>query len=256
MGVMKDGLPLTGCGDFAKAPATEVRAAIGKLCRELFAGQKITENAQGARTLNQAIDFLDPAAEQLTRCVVLDTKKAGWVGVYGNAIGGHPLASFLAIRLKTDAVGFGLEADTAKRKGRNFVGAFGEVRLDIFTGGKRTREIGASNQLGKWRFGHDGKPLPFEEVRSYKAASARDRFTPAMLLQYLAALGLRPFDEDFFVVNAKHAAQSVTVAWTTEENEAVPLTDLRERSGLTAEVIADLFGGAETSTHRRTTKRR
>jgi hypothetical protein len=105
------------------------------------------------------------------------------------------------------------------------------------------REIGLSNSRGTWRFGQRGKQLPFEYGRGYKAPRAQDRLTASRLVRYLAANGLRPFDDDFFVVDARHPAQSVTVTWTTRENPSVSLTELRERSGITPDVITKLLVG-------------
>ncbi|WP_205649263.1 hypothetical protein, partial [Schaalia canis] len=38
----------------------------------------------------------------------------------------------------------------------------------------------------------------FEDRGAYESRRVVDRFTPAMLVEYCAALGLRPFDEDFY----------------------------------------------------------
>jgi hypothetical protein len=52
---------------------------------------------------------------------------------------------------------------------------------------------------GPWKFLQSGNPLPFEDTTRYTARKVRDRFTYEMLVEYAAALGLRPFDEDFYL---------------------------------------------------------
>jgi hypothetical protein len=44
---------------------------------------------------------------------------------------------------------------------------------------------------------------PFEDTKAYAARRVRDRFTSEMLARYSAALGLRPFDDDFYLDDAR-----------------------------------------------------
>jgi hypothetical protein len=62
---------------------------------------------------------------------------------------------------------------------------------------------------GNYLFRNDGKPLPFEDKGKYKARRKRDRFTREMLLRYLAELDARPYDLDFYWVDARHPAYIV-----------------------------------------------
>lgn len=61
------------------------------------------------------------------------------------------------------------------------------------------RVIYAMNDGGPWEFGQFGEPLPFEDVERYQARRVRDRFTMEMLRDYLQELGIRAFDEDFYL---------------------------------------------------------
>lgn len=61
------------------------------------------------------------------------------------------------------------------------------------------RLVGLSpSEGGRLRFMDDGEPLPFEDVSRYKRRRVADRFTNETLIEYCRALGLRPFDADFY----------------------------------------------------------
>lgn len=52
------------------------------------------------------------------------------------------------------------------------------------------RTIVAVNDGGRWVFSETGEPFPFEDQQAYQRRLIRDRFTPDMLAQYLAELGV------------------------------------------------------------------
>jgi hypothetical protein len=66
------------------------------------------------------------------------------------------------------------------------------------------RSLCAMNDGGRWAFHSVGEPYPFEHA--YDQPRKRDRFTQAILLEYLAHFGVRPFDDDFFVVGGERPA--------------------------------------------------
>jgi len=80
--------------------------------------------------------------------------------------------------------------------------------LEVFDGGEVSRRIRcALSDSGKsWEFESCGKPLPFEDVKRYSVKSKRDRFTRALLIEYLRKLGARPFEESFYRVDASNPA--------------------------------------------------
>jgi hypothetical protein len=47
-------------------------------------------------------------------------------------------------------------------------------------------------------FSENGEVQPYEDVEKYSSRLKRDRFTPQMLDQYLRALGIGAFDENFY----------------------------------------------------------
>jgi hypothetical protein len=51
---------------------------------------------------------------------------------------------------------------------------------------------------GRWCWAEHGDPLPFEKPEYYTRRRIKDRLPPELLVEYCAALGVRPWDEDFY----------------------------------------------------------
>jgi hypothetical protein len=66
---------------------------------------------------------------------------------------------------------------------------------------------------GRWRFELGGTEQPFEEPENYAKARIKDRFTVAMLERYLRALGIRAFDESFYMPQGTEAVLIEEPAW-------------------------------------------
>lgn len=63
---------------------------------------------------------------------------------------------------------------------------------------ERTIEVGTHDN-GRKVFTAVGQVQPYEQVEAYRARRVADRLTPAMVDDYCRQLGLRPFDESFFL---------------------------------------------------------
>ena len=72
---------------------------------------------------------------------------------------------------------------------------FGPLRTHFLN---YVRTISVVRETTRWRFDANGTVQEFEDTEAYKRRKVADRFTPSMLIAYADALGLRPFDEDFF----------------------------------------------------------
>jgi hypothetical protein len=91
--------------------------------------------------------------------------------------------------------------------------------LEVYSADRGTRRtIYAANDGGKWTFGQSGEPYPFEEIEAYSAKRKSDRFTSEMLTRYLGHLGLRPFDQNWYLPSR---------AWKVQKTGNLP-TSLRE----------------------------
>jgi hypothetical protein len=86
---------------------------------------------------------------------------------------------------------------------RSFPTKFGARQFELY-GSSRTeflnyvRTISVTQDGARWRFDAAGEVQPFEDESAYKQRRIADRLTAEMLVQYAAALGLRPFDESFY----------------------------------------------------------
>ena len=52
----------------------------------------------------------------------------------------------------------------------------------------------------------EGRPYAFEDVSHYSARRIKERFTGDVLIDYLNRLGVRPFEESFYVVSKESPA--------------------------------------------------
>lgn len=54
-----------------------------------------------------------------------------------------------------------------------------------------------------WFFKEEGTVQPFEKPEHYSAKKKKDRFTPELLNEYLLAMDIRAFDDDFYMPDGK-----------------------------------------------------
>ncbi|MBZ9751945.1 hypothetical protein K7W42_13880 [Deinococcus sp. HMF7604] len=73
------------------------------------------------------------------------------------------------------------------------------------------RSVGLRNQNGFWRFWQLGTPLPFEDTVRYRFRRRQRRFDLTCLRHYAGALGVRPFDESFYLAGAVHVTCGASV---------------------------------------------
>lgn len=64
-----------------------------------------------------------------------------------------------------------------------------------------TRTWAAVADGNKWVFKTSGTVQPYEQLENYYKDPVSERFTPRMLELYLKRIGLRPFEEDFYLPN-------------------------------------------------------
>ncbi len=60
------------------------------------------------------------------------------------------------------------------------------------------RSVSVVRYEARWRFDANGEVQEFEDPEAYKRRRISERFTTSMLVEYAAALGLKPFDDDFY----------------------------------------------------------
>lgn len=115
--------------------------------------------------------------------------------------------------------------DRATNRGFYGIQEFGMYWADPEHGyqGISGRSVGIAQfeTIRKWDFVDHGEPLPFEDLQRYTARRVRDRFDQQLLVRYAAAVGLRPFDEDFYApdrsaVIVEHTEPPRPGAWQTD----------------------------------------
>ena len=150
-----------------------------------------------ADALGKLLPFTGPG----TRELFINTTSE-WIAYFDNSVGGDPgpPVSYLSKVLGCRSLLVACSPDIPF-KGIN--GSYGGVQLHIFapegTGGMNyERVIEATNDGGRWVFDTSGTVQDFEQLDRYKARKVRDRFTPQMLEEYCAAMGIRLFDADFY----------------------------------------------------------
>jgi hypothetical protein len=139
---------------------------------------------------------LDPLEAPWTVEVLVDSGE--WTTYLNNGIdGGDPTASapYLATRLACDCV--------VSMHAPPYASGHAATQLWLIgPGGKpplmHRRTISAYAEDGRWSWETSGEPQPWERVERYAARQVRDRFDRQLLVEYLAAIGIRVDDASFY----------------------------------------------------------
>lgn len=222
-----DWAPVTSKLGFVDAPIGEVSAALVSWRRELFGPVRTIPLSRG---LPEALESLEPlvvggvAKEALLET---DSKWTAWLDdshLNGSLV---PAVSFLASRLKT----FGLVVTSAPESSFDGDVRWGARQFELY-GPERTdflnyvRSISVVNDGGRWRFDALGEVQPFEVTENYRRRRVAERFDEEMLVDYCAALGLRPFDPNFY------SGAGVLLATRRPELQRISRTEARKRLGI------------------------
>ncbi len=246
MNVVTGYLPITRAGHVVKSSRAKLVRVLDGYFEEIAETYEPAGAVTSARherianSLDKAFAFLDPMveSEQATRALVLETACKGWSAVYLNDTmsgGMRALSAYLTARLETESVYFMCQANTLQRKAGKVTGKFGSVKLVLYALGYKKRVIEVINDDGRWKFGSYGEPLPFEDTRRYALGDKQERFTPALLIAYMAELRLRPFDDGFFKVAKEHPAAGLELVVhdpeLRDEFSPLPLAQARKEFG-------------------------
>jgi hypothetical protein len=133
-----------------------------------------------------------------------------WVAYFNNWVDGTDCSavSYMAMRLDCRgirAVAISEEREAQRQRGRRDAATI----LEIYEGHKTdwlnyARTIAVIND-DPWIFEMSGTEQPFEEPENYTKKRIQDRFTPEMLDRYLRALGIRAFDDSFYLPEGSEA---------------------------------------------------
>jgi hypothetical protein len=192
---------------FLEAPASRAVAAFVEWAAPHAVAQGRTLEVREVHgNLETAFRSLEPLTSVENRRELFVPTRSQWTAYFDNGWQGtDPSAvKYLCLKLRcrgmrVDAVPHTLREDRPGASGR-----WGAAMFDVY-GPKPNpiqnyiRSVVAMNDGGRWIFEEYGEPFPFEQVERYKERIKRKRLTFEMLRDYSAALGVRPFDEDFYL---------------------------------------------------------
>ena len=192
--------PLTYSIGFLRAPPERVaRAARWLYFRWPDAWRRVAVLDCG---LEEALLQLQPLEGFLhPRVLVASTALNGWSAVFNGRIhglGGRGLSVRLSRALRVP--GYFVAAAPPALDPEHFPGFRQFYVLGPQTGRDHVRAVWVSEEedVGRWHFGTDGEVQPYEDVEAYRRRRHTDRFTEQMLVDYAAAVGLRPWEDSFY----------------------------------------------------------
>lgn len=148
------------------------------------------------------LESLLPLSSVLNQRVLFAPTTSRWTAYFGNGWRGNdPSAiSYLCQEIGCRAIRALHVPHTLRKTPIGERGRYGATIFEVYSDRPCNdsalnimRSIYAVNDGGSWKFGAHGKQFDFEDVSCYNATRKRDRFTPAMLDNYL-----QKFDIDFF----------------------------------------------------------
>lgn len=141
--------------------------------------------------------------------------RTSWTAFFDNSVAGADLncVPVLCERMNCRAV----RVDAVKHTLKKDLGTSGCTQLSVFKPETQTGKSPAYTRVrwlycgyeAKWEFLQDGVPYPFENTANYSVKPIRDRFTPAMLSEYLQHFDIELFDKDFYVATKEMPAHIV-----------------------------------------------
>jgi hypothetical protein len=200
------------------------------LIRVYTKGAEVHRPVHVASTLASAMEYLAQAVDGPfpTRVLLVETRDAE-VTVFNNAWrsrGWYEMGFLLTKMFRAEDVYFLCQPNTIGKTGGKLHGQYGGVQLIRLERGAVVRSISLVNDGGRWVFTTQGEPAPFEKLEQYQAPRKSDRFSPALLEEYLGAMNLFPFSDEFYVVDRTHPAVGIEITMSGSErpNEFRPIS--------------------------------
>lgn len=197
--ILDDGFaPVTSCAVFVKAPLERIKDLDVPWYRDRPVAR--TELTGGLRDM---LPKLEPLTMPSTaRSLWVQTRNPDWSAYFAGHVRGTESSAQGAVYGYCRHLGApGLEIATSPHtRRREGTGRFGNTVFAMHgENGDGIRIVAA--QIGddeRWVFTNVGQLQSFEQSEAYKARRIRDRLTSQMIADYCAALGLYPFEEDFY----------------------------------------------------------
>ena len=226
--------PITSRMGFLRAPFDDVVDGLATWRRALHGVAQVELLPGGLRDHVRTLEPLTSAVRP--RELVVATANAEWTAIVdcgypsGDPISriGHLARTMLVQGLAVASVPSSPEAPgrPSRRACRQFE-MFGPVDTDFLN---YVRTISLVQYSKSWRFDANGTVQDFEDVTAYENRRTAERFTAAMLVDYCAELGLKPFDGDFY---PGPSALVRTPASPPPGTLVLSLREAQEREGIT-----------------------
>ncbi|NKY39206.1 hypothetical protein [Cellulomonas septica] len=193
--------PLTSSIGFVRAPLDMVVDGLATW-RTALHGSVAVERLPGG--LRDHVTTLEPLTAGVgPRELVVGTANPEWTAVLDCGYPhGDPVSTVLYLTRTLQLYGVVItsipeakDPDGPARYGSRKLEMLGPVRTDFLN---YVRTISVVQDGRRWRFDANGTVQDFEDLEAYGRRRIAERFTASMLVDYAAALGLRPFDEDFY----------------------------------------------------------
>ncbi len=195
------------------APVTSsigfVRAGLETVSEALRAWREQLHGSATATWLGDDVELGLRRLEPLTtgvlpRELAVQTRNPEWTAVldctipFGNEVGtvAHLSTALLVQGLAvTSKPSVKADGDRPARFGARQFQLFGPLQTEF---SNYVRTISVTQDGSRWRFDANGTVQDFEDTAAYDRRLVRERFSARMLVDYCAALGLAPFDDDFY----------------------------------------------------------
>ncbi len=164
-----------------------------------------TEMAHFSAPLSAALLRLDPLTTPLDRYLLVETQSE-WTAIFSNGLRVNDVfspVSYLAKVLGCRGLEISCTPDRSAVPRKDIVRPYGATTFSLY-GPQKTdwlngiRRISAYNEGDHWVFEAEGEIQPYEKAENYQKRKIVDRFTPELLEAYCRALGIDPFEEEFY----------------------------------------------------------
>ena len=199
--------PITRSIAFLETSLSDASSSLLEWHEQLAGGQNVERFDFERGSLRELLPALAPIAPGLlSRELLVTTQNERWVAYFAGGMAGadpSPVGN-LASRLRCRAVHV---ESTLPAPPDSLRFPSGSTQFLLLADHKtdwlnHERAVAVGQDGDRWRFGQEGQLQDFETPEAYERRRVRERFTHSMLVDYCAALGLRPFDESFYKVPA------------------------------------------------------
>ena len=238
-----DFMPVSGQLTLVEASLEDCQALLTSTMAKHKTGRRLSLTIhQCTQGLRSAFGFLDPVYHlEGSRKLLIKTRHPKWVAVFNNSEYAAPAPKYFSAQLKTQAIGCRLQPDTLTQKNGKAHGRYGVLDFDYCVNGKQERVVGILHETSGWIFLNQGKPFSFEDKIRYRAKRISERFDAALLIHYLKAFNLHPFEDAFYRVDKKSPAVILEMKWPgMNDPRPQPLEKLRRQSLLTPAFLGSI----------------